>query len=157
MVHTRFSEISLIVASSSNDILPQNHFTIINFFLASFMIQLTSIVINRRKLRSKILKYSVHAIIPRKPAHIRSKITTKLYYLCLYGCEYSVDYKSTAYFCPNILYLYRHNDGISVYHPHFKNYQKRPPHVTLPRRTTLHKKIHLYALVHKTPPRKPAI
>ena len=38
-----------------------------------------------------------------------------------------------------------------------KNHQKIPLHVTLLRHTTLHMKIHLYALAHKSPPRNPAI
>ena len=99
----------------------------------------------------------MHAIVLRNPAQIRSKKTAQLYYLYSYRREYSDDYKPPAYFCPNIIYLYEHGYWISVHQPHCKNHQKIPPHVTLLRCTTLHKKIHLYSLVHKIPPRNPAM
>ena len=153
----KFSEISLIVPFSSDYILPQYHFTIINFIWASFMSQLTSIVIKRRKVRSKIRKYPVHVIVIQKPAQIRYKKTAQLYYIYLYGREYSDDYKSPAYFRTNILYLYKHEYRISVYQPHCKHNHKSLPHVTPPCRTTIHTKIHPYSLIHKIPPRKPAI
>ena len=140
-----YSEIPLIVLLASDSVLPHDHFTIRNFFLASFMIQITSIVKKIRKVRSKILKYPVHVIMLRMPALIISKKTEQLYYLYLYKPEYSDYYKAPAYFRANIIYLYTHNYQISM------------PCVTLLYCNTLHKKIHLYAQVHKIPPRKSAI
>ena len=99
----------------------------------------------------------MHAIVLRKPAQIRSKKTAQFWYLYLYRHEYSDNYKSPAYFRPNILYLYEHDYLISVHHPHCKHHQKSLPRVTPPRRTTLHTKIRLYAPVHKSLPIKPAI
>ena len=110
-----------------------------------------------KKIEIKRQKYPVHAIVLRKPAQIRSKNTAQFYYLYLYGCEYSDDYKSPAYFCPNILYLYGHNCRISVHHPRCKHHQKIPPHVTPLYCTTLHTKIHLYVLVYKILPINPSI
>ena len=121
------------------------------------MSQIASIVIKRRKVISKRQKYPVHAIVLRKPAQIRSKNTTQFYSLYLYWLEYSDDCKSPAYFRPNILYLYVHDYRISVHHPRCKYRQKSPPHVTPLRCTTLHTKIQMYALVHKSLPRKPII
>ena len=121
------------------------------------MSQITSIVIKIRKVRSKRQKYPVHAIVLRKPAHIISKNNAQFYSFYLYGCEYSDDYKSPAYFCPNILYLYGHNCRISVHHPRCKHHQKIPPHVTPLYCTTLHTKIHLYVLVYKILPINPSI
>ena len=141
----------------SYSILPQNHFIISNFFLSSFMSQITSILRKIIKVRSKIKQYPVHVIVLRKPAQIRSKKTAQSYYLYLYGHEYSIDYNSPAYFCTNIIYLYVHNYRISVHHPCCKHHQKIPHHVTPLHHTTLHIKIHLYTLVHKIPPRNPAI
>ena len=101
----KVSKFLLIVPSASNSILPHDRFTIINFVSASFIVQITSIVIKRRKLRSKRQKYPVYSIVLRKPTHIRYKKTAQLYYINFYRREYSDDYKSPAYFRPNILYL----------------------------------------------------
>ena len=153
----KVSEISLIMQSASYSILPQDHFIISNFVSASFMIQLTSIVIKRIKVRSKGRKYPVHEIVLQNPAQIRSRNTTQFYYLYLYRREYSDYYKSPVHFRPNTLYLYGHYYRISVHHLRCKHHPKIPPHVTPIRHSTLHTKIHLYALVHKILPRKPAI
>ena len=104
----KFSEISLTVLSSSNYILPQDHFTIRKFVCDNFMIKLTSIVIKRRKFVPKQQKYLLHTIVLQKPAQTRSKNTAHFYYIYLYRCEYSDDYKSQTHFHPNILFLYKH-------------------------------------------------
>ena len=121
------------------------------------MRQLTSIVIKRRKVISKRRKYPVHAIVLLNPAQIRSKNTVQFYYNYLYRREYSYDYKSPTYFCPNILYLYKYKYQISVHHPRCKHHQKIPPCVTPPCCTALDTKIHPYALVRKRPTRNPTI
>ena len=137
----KVSKILLIVPSIPNYILPKDHLTIINLVLTSFMIQLTSIVSKRIKFRSKRRKYPMHTIVLRKPAQIRSKKTAQFWYLYFYIHEYSDNYKSPAYFCPNILYLYEHNYLISVLHLCCKHHHKIPPHVTPLLYATLHTNI----------------
>ena len=110
-----------------------------------------------KKREIKRQKHPVHKIVLRKPTQIRSKNTAQLFSLYLYGREYSDDQKPPAYFCPNILFLYEHKYRISVHHPQCMHHNKIPPHVTPPCRTTLYMKLHLYTLLHKTPPRNPAI
>ena len=102
------SKTPLIVLLESDYILSQDHSTIDNFVLASFMIQNTSIASKIRKVRSK-RKNPVHAIVLQKYVQIRSKKSAQFYFLYLYGYEYSYDHKSPAYFRPNILYLYGHD------------------------------------------------
>ena len=143
-------KLSLLMPSTSDNILPQDHFTISNFVSASVMIQLTSIVIKRSKVIKKTQKYPLHAI-PQNPVHIRSKKIAQLYHFYCLWTWIIILLQIT-----HILYLYDHYYRISVHHPRCKRHQKNLPHVTLPRRTTLHG-IHLDAIVHKILPIKPAI
>ena len=55
----KVSQISFIVPLAPDYILPQDHCTIRFFLWATFMVQLTSIVRNRRKVRTKRRKYPV--------------------------------------------------------------------------------------------------
>ena len=147
----------LIEVLESDSILPQDHYTISNFTSASFMRQITSILGKIRKVRSKRQKYLMHRILLWNPVQIRSKDTAQFYDLYLYGCEYLDYYKSPVHFRPNTLYLYGHDYRISVYQLRCKHHQKIPPHVTPLRHTTLHMKIHLCELAHKSPQIKPVI
>ena len=87
----KVSKISLIMPSASYSILSQYHFTTSNFVWDSFMSQLKSIVIKRRKVISKRQEYPVHTIVLQNTAQIRSKKNAKFYYIFLYGREYSDD------------------------------------------------------------------
>ena len=62
----KVSEISLIVPLVYDYILSQDHFIINNFFLASFMIQITLIVSNNNKSEIKTIKISSAHIITKK-------------------------------------------------------------------------------------------
>ena len=65
--------------------------------------------------------------------------------------------KLPTYFFPIVLYIDGHDYRLSVHNPRWKHHHKILTHVTPLCHTTLHTKIHLYALVHKSLPRKPVI
>ena len=105
-------------------------------------------------------QYPVNTIVLQTPAQIRSKNTMHFsMFICtdvnIQMITIPLSISVPIYFiCTNT------NNWIIVNHPHCKNHPKILPHVTplcLQSCTTIHTKIHLYAIVHKIPPRKPTI
>ena len=105
-------------------------------------------------------KYPVNTIVLQKPAHIRSKNTMHFsMFICtdvnIQMITIPLNISVPIYFiCTNT------NNRIIANHLHCKNHPKVLPHVTplcLQSCTTIHTEIHLYALVHKIPPRYPTM
>ena len=97
-------------------------------------------------------KYPVHAIVLQNPAQIRSKKTAHFLHIYWYKREYSDDHISPMYFYTNTFNFTNKNNRIIVHQPRCKHHSKIPPHVPLlciQSHTTIHTKIHPYALLHK--------
>ena len=105
-------------------------------------------------------QYPVNTIILQTSVQIRSKNT--MHFIMFICTDVNIQMITIH---PHISILIslictNTNNRIIVNHPHCKNHPKGLPRVTplcLQSCTTIHTKIHIYALVHKIPPIKPTI
>ena len=116
-----------------------------------------------QKNKSEIKKtkqYPVNTIVLQTPAQIISKNTM---HFSIFICTDVNIQMITIHLRISVIIYHictNTNNRIIVNHLHCKNHPKRLPRVTplcLQSCTTIHTKIHLYALVHKIPPRNPTI